>query len=952
MQAGMLYHHLRAPGGGLHFEQLVLDITGGIDREEFERAWGKVVRSNEMLRAVFRWERLKEPVQMILKQHRPDIRYHRPPDRADRARWIEGIKNRDRAEGFDLAHVPFRINLCETGPRAWTMIISHHHILYDGWSSGIILNEFFRFYSAGGFQPGAKTSFKEYLRRLNGHWPSRGASTGREGAVSRGNYSAAPPVRLKNRMEEFAKSRRVTVASLCCTGWALLLQKYQDTGDAVFHTTVSGRDINPGGIENTVGMFIDTRAVRLTARRGERLEQLVLRLNRDLQTKEGYTGDFLPGFRTLAVLENYPLDRFLLDPGQTGPLTVTGFSSHAVSSYDIMLLITLWDGIEFRFTYNENLLDRQTIEGLARHFQEILEAVIERPGSEWVDIFIDAPVIEMDQGGEPEPAREYIAPRSDVEKRLANLWARVLSLPDPGAIGIDDDFFQCGGHSLNASLLAASLHKEFQVKLPLPEIFRSPTIRQLAAYIDKKKNADEGGECFQSIEPVEEKEYYPCSSAQKRFYMLQQLDPGSTVYNGVGAVTIDGPLDEEKAAASFKALVQRHESLRTSFRTVDAQPVQRIHEDVEWEMQYAAVSEEEKREAIEDFIRPFDLSNAPLVRAALLKLAGRRHLLLVDMHHIVTDGISETIVIKEFAAFYSGDEPGPVRVTYKDFCQWQRDNLASGGLDQSEAYWLRHFSRPLPLLRMPTDFPRPPVLSFAGDMVERLLEKPLVEQLRHLMRGAGATLFMVLLAVYNVLLNKYSGQQDIIVGTAVSGRDHADLRDTVGLLIETLAIRNYPSGDKLFSDFLKEVKVSTLGSFQHQGYPFRELTRKLGLETGAARNPLFDAFLVVQNYEQTALDITGLTITPYPLERNVARLDLYLEAWEKGDEILIELTYGTSLFQRRTMERFLDHFVTILETVVENPVIPVADIEMLTGEELAQIDAVADNETLTADFDF
>jgi non-ribosomal peptide synthetase component F len=250
------------------------------------------------------------------------------------------------------------------------------------------------------------------------------------------------------------------------------------------------------------------------------------------------------------------------------------------------------------------------------------------------------------------------------------------------------------------------------------------------------------------------------------------------------------------------------------------------------------------------------------------------------------------------------------------------------------------------------DYSRPAVLSFEGDTVHARAGKPVCDRLNALMKSTGTTLFMVLLSLYNILLNKYTGQQDIIIGSVTAGRDHADLAHIVGLMVETIVIRNYPTGDGPFLKFLKEVKKNTLKAFENQGYPFRQLTKKMGIDIGARRNPLFDAMLIVQNYGLTTLRMEGLTFTPYPIEKKSSKLDFCLEAWEIPEGIDFKLEYSTQLYKRETMERFLRHFVTIMETAVENPGVLLSDIEMLSPGERSYMVQPDNNSRLEAEFEF
>jgi len=497
------------------------------------------------------------------------------------------------------------------------------------------------------------------------------------------------------------------------------------------------------------------------------------------------------------------------------------------------------------------------------------------------------------------------------------------------------------------------VHKALNVKLPLAELFKKPKIRGLSGYI--KGLAEDK---YVSVEAAERKEYYALSSAQKRFYVLQRMDKESTAYNLPSIDKLEGKLDRQRLEKAFKALINRHESLRTSFEMKDGESIQGIHNQVDFEIEDYDLATGGKihhssfiKTPNRSFIRPFDLAHAPLFRIGLIKLP-EVYLLMFDMHHIVTDGFSIGIFIKDLMAFYRGTDVPPLRLQYKDFAQWQQHRLTSGKLKKQEEYWLNHFSGQLPVLNMPYDYPRPPVRSYEGDVVHFHFEEELTRDLNRLARETGATLYIILLAIYNVLLSKYTRQEEIIVGATIAGRNHEDLKDIIGLMLETLAIRNYPEGDKTFLEFLAEVKETSLKAYENQGYPFRELVQQVWDENDRSRNPLFDTMLIVQNIDRGPEEpkIGELRVLPYEGDFNkVSKLDLTLEARERDDEIFFNLEYCTKLFKKETMERFFTLFKKIALIVVENEEIKLKDIE--TSHDLV---TAASNvyENVKSDFEF
>ncbi|RXK31010.1 plipastatin synthetase [Bacillus velezensis] len=413
-------------------------------------------------------------------------------------------------------------------------------------------------------------------------------------------------------------------------------------------------------------------------------------------------------------------------------------------------------------------------------------------------------------------------------------------------------------------------------------------------------------------------------------YVLQQLEDGGVGYNMPAVLELTGPLDRGRLEETFRQLVERHESLRTSFETgPDGEPVQRIHDSVPFQLDEA--------ESADAFVRPFCLEEAPLFRAALVKESGERHLLLTDMHHIISDGVSVNTLIKEFGELYAGRSLAPMRLQYKDYAVWQRSFQEKEGHQKQEAYWLKRLEGELPVLELPADKPRPAVRSFAGGSVSCTLDAETASGLHRIARDHGSTLYMVLLAAYNTLLARLSGQEDIIVGSPIAGRPHKDLEPILGMFVNTLAIRTEPKGDKRFTDYLAEVRQAALEAYEHQDYPFEELVERLGVQRDTSRNPLFDAMLVVQNMEHEELQLDGLHIQNADVSRPVSKFDVTLQASEGGGQIHFLFEYAASLFRKETMQRWASHFMTMLEHIVREPETSIQAISMLTAPERDRI---------------
>jgi amino acid adenylation domain-containing protein len=539
------------------------------------------------------------------------------------------------------------------------------------------------------------------------------------------------------------------------------------------------------------------------------------------------------------------------------------------------------------------------------------------------------------RGSRPLLQVPYAPPRTREEQVLARIWGKISGYEQ---VGIRDNFFELGGDSLKAVTIVSKIHQALDIQLSLKCFFTYPTIEGLAQRIVNTKKSQ-----FFSIGPVEKKEYYTLSSAQKRLYILQRMEEKSTAYNIPQVVKLKGDLDRGKLENTFRRLIQRHESLRTSFHMAAELPVQRIRHEVEFKIVYYEPGKEGTRGLaplpIKNFIRPFDLSRAPLLRVGLIKEKEDNHILIVDMHHIISDGVSNNIFTRDFMALYP-DNAAPIPkllIQYKDFSEWQK--RVKEKIMRQEAFWLKQFEDEIPVLQLPVDYSRPPIQSFQGSTTYFAIDKEQTRCLRKLAAAEGATLFMVLMALYNVMLSKISGQEDIIVGTPIAARRHTDLEQIIGMFVNTLVIRSYPLAEKKFRDFLKEVKERSLGAFENQEYPFEELVDRALVKRDVSRNPLFDVMFDLQDMENSQLDVPGLKLKPYDYEDHISKFDISLTALETvtGDHLAFACEYCTKLFNKETIQRFTGYFKQLLADVIKNPDKKLWEIDIINETEKNQL---------------
>ncbi|MCX6584831.1 MAG: amino acid adenylation domain-containing protein [Candidatus Aminicenantes bacterium] len=518
----------------------------------------------------------------------------------------------------------------------------------------------------------------------------------------------------------------------------------------------------------------------------------------------------------------------------------------------------------------------------------------------------------VDRKSLPEPGKRstaaYTAPRDAMDEKLAEIWGEVLNIrrKDQGdraeGISIDDNFFELGGHSLRAAVLIARIHKELEVVVKMADIFKMPTIRGISDYLRGAVK-----DVLIPIEPVEKKKYYPLSPAQNRLYLLHQIDPGSTVYNIPLMLPLEGKVDIEKLEVASRGLIIRHESLRTSFHIIGDEPVQRIHDEVEFKIEILGAG-------IDFFIRPFDLSHAPLCRVGLIKALESKYILVVDMHHIITDGISRDILAREFTALYAGEELPFLRLQYKDYAEWENSDTRKETRKKQEAYWLKEFTGEIPLLRLPMDHARPEVFGFRGDKFTFMINPGVTAEIKKLAGQMKVTLMMFMFSVYKILLSKYSGQEEFVVGTVSAGRRHADLENIIGFFVNMLAIKTRPAMNKTFREYLMEVKEKALNAYENQDYPFEELVDRLGIRRQPGRQPLVDTVFAFYEENRSGPQESQAR----QAAAGASHFDLMIYITARNDSMSAIFEFSTDLFNKSTIEEFSNSYREILAQVVEN----------------------------------
>ncbi|MGB8345909.1 MAG: amino acid adenylation domain-containing protein, partial [Ktedonobacteraceae bacterium] len=545
-------------------------------------------------------------------------------------------------------------------------------------------------------------------------------------------------------------------------------------------------------------------------------------------------------------------------------------------------------------------------------------------------------------------ARSSAPARDLVEEMLAGIWSRTL---DVEQVGIHDDFFALGGHSLLAIQVIARIRGAFGVELPLRALMQSPTIARLAEHI-RVARQDEPEGVIPPLLPALRVGNAPLSYAQQRQWFLDQLDPGNARANVFGAVRLRGPLQVEALEQSIQAVARRHEILRTTFAVVadEDEPVQIVAPELALSLAVidlqaapeAGREAEALRLVIAEEQRPFDLARGPLLRVTLLRLAEEEHLLLLTSHHIIFDGWSINVFLRELAALYKacaqGEAPAlpELPVQYTDYARWQRQWLRGDRLDALLAWWKQRLADP-PVLLLPTDRPRPAFWHDHAATLPLVLPERLTSALKELSRREGVTLFMTLLAAFQCVLARYSGQQDIVVGSPVANRRWAELEGLIGCFINTLILRIDLSGNPTFRELLSRVREVALDAYAHQDAPVEKLVEELQSRRDLSRNPLFQALFALQNDPREQVNLPALAPSFLRVESETTTVDLDLTLWEKGEELVGGFKYSSALFDEPIIQHIKEDWLALLELVAADPAQHIADLPLLSSAEQQQL---------------
>lgn len=532
----------------------------------------------------------------------------------------------------------------------------------------------------------------------------------------------------------------------------------------------------------------------------------------------------------------------------------------------------------------------------------------------------------------PAKTSEFIKPSTETEKKLYNIIKDMLEIDD---FSLSEDIFSLGMDSINTLNLSIKIESIWGKDISSKQMLHCFSILDLAKLIDDSKEINN-----EKIEatPIDFDKKYPLSSAQRRVYYATKMDSENNIlYNMPGCIILNKKPDIKRLNECFEILIQRHSALRTYFELTDNKVYQKIVPKVNFKIEELTEKEKSTDKIINNFIKTFDLSKAPLLRVSLVTQKNQ-FLLLFDMHHIISDGLSLSILTNELCELYNGENLPKLDINYTDFAEWEQKRLEKGSLVDSKNYWLGEFKNGIPVLDLPTNYQRPSIQSFEGAKIYKTIPSDITNKLQDLAKKLGVSNYMILLSAYYILLFKYSGQEDIVVGTPVVGRDKEELLNLLGMFVNYLPLNNHIDSSMSFMGFLNNIKNNCISSFNHQSYPFDDLVTNLNITRDISRNPLFDTMFIYQNNGFAPVHFGEIKGTYYVPDTKISKLDLSLEVIpQENEELRLNFEYCTKLFSENFIERFSTHYINTLNAVLDNPEILISEIEILSNEEANHI---------------
>ncbi|EKX67680.1 condensation domain protein, partial [Streptomyces ipomoeae 91-03] len=952
LQEGLLFLALYEPDDP-YVGQLVLEIDGGFDTERMRKAATALLHRHPNLRAAFRSRSAGAPVQVVPA----DVKVPWEEGDVDDADDVEAFLARDRARGFSVVRPPL-LRFTALGNR---LVLTHHHLLLDGWSLPLLVRDLFSLYGGADLPPAAP--YRDYLAWQRGQDHEASAEAWREhladltaptllapaDRTSDGHdvHELVLPEALTDALSATARAHRLTLNTVVQGLWALLLSGFTGRDDVVFGATVSGRPPELPGAESMVGLFVNTLPVRVRIDPDEPLAALLARVQNEQRSLDAHqhaslaeltrASGFDALFDTIVAFENYPMD----DGIEAGGLRLAHADLVERTHYPVSLSVFPGERLRLRFSYLAGAFDASAVARIADHLADLLgraAAELDVRAGELTAVSEEDRLLVTGVRTADAPAKAAATvtggdPRSPEEQKLCAIVADVLGVE---RVGVHDEFFALGGTSILMIRLVHRVRDEFGVDLSLRDVFAGPTVAGVAERLTRLAPQ------AKRITAEERPGRVPLSFAQERMWFLQKLQGASGTYNIPIQVRLTGPLDADALGGALADLVARHEALRTLYPEDAEGPYQTVlPADTGFTMEVVRDAGPTPDLAA-SAARPFDLTRDLPLRATLYPTGPDTHVLLLVVHHIATDGASLRPLTEDLSAAYrarlDGEAPRfpELTVQYPDFAIWQRETLAAD-LPRQIDYWKEHLDGLPPEVTFPGDRPRPAVATHRGDHVEFPVDAELYQRMLDLAGRTRTTPFMILQAAVSLLLTRLGAGEDIPLGGVIADRPDSVLDDVVGVFINTLVYRMDTSGDPTFEELLVRVRETGLAAYAHQGVPFERLVEELNPERSRSRHAFFQVMLAWLDLTEARFDLPGVTADPGPVTSGTAKFDVHFDCHVHEDGgLLCRLEYATDLYDRRTAQSFAARFVRVLQAVTADP-----------GQRLSQVDVLgADDRAL------
>ncbi|MDT8423727.1 MAG: amino acid adenylation domain-containing protein [Desulfuromonadales bacterium] len=958
VQEGMLFHALLDEDSSAYINQARFSVQTTLDPERVRQVWQALTDHHAMLRTRFVAVKTPQPYQQVLHDHRAALRIEdlSALEPARQSTQVEILCAAERTRFPALgAEPPTRILLIRRGPHDWDIVWSFHHALFDGWSIAILLRDFMAL-CQGKTLPAQHIDFNQFLVWLDeqddaaalNFWQRYLANapvstlfpaTSPATTYVLGEHGLTLGGADFDTLKAVGGKSGVTVNSLLQAAWAIVLCHHSGQHDVTFGTTVSGRPVDLAGIEDMVGLFINTLPTRVRVpiddvavidlARTIQEQALAATPHQHVNLAQIQTTNGQALFDHLLIFENYPLaagvQELLSVTDTTVGISAVSFFEH--THYPLELNVVPGDQLEIIFRFNTAQVNATEVQQLARQLDTVLRQVAAEPAVTLAALNLAkvAPrnATTTEHSVMAPPAAPHLTaetPAAPAVAAMADLFARIL---ESDALDSDADFFSHGGHSLKVVRLAGLIWQELQVVVPLRTIYAHPTPRALAAALQRQHSR------ALPLQALPAADNYPLTAGQKGLWLFQQLDKDSSAYHTLGSYLLEGPLDRQALAAAVTAVATRHESLRTGFEVIGGEPRQTIVAPPAQLLEIvpldpdAATEEGIRNEILARLALPFDLHHPPLFRATLFCLAPDRHILSLIFHHIISDGWSDAILARDLSHYYhmtvsgEGAELPPLTCHYRDVAPAQQRLLQGERGQELQRFWHGQLTGEPERPGLLHDFPRPPQRAGEGARHAFTLGSE-AAALRQLAHDCQVTPFIVLQALLKLLIHAVTGADDLIVGVPSANRSHPDTQGIVGYFLNLLPVRSRIEGDATFREFVATVNRTTLAAFDHQEYPFSCMVADQQIPKSLNQHPLFDIMLVFHNNEPVRFDFANVSCTPFFETSTTSRFDLDFEFFDNAQlDGFIE--YDSELYRAASVEKIAAALVFLVSACHARP---------------------------------